>query len=228
MSYLIFLHGGPGFKDYLEPYFPKLIGKYNCTYYNQLQGKDLKVDDLIMQLDEIVREKDTQVALLGHSWGGVLATEYVKRNPSRIKSLILMSTGLNSQQWTLYNRELEESGRSDISREELFFTASETQAGKRLFEHECWNGFSEETFDAIFSDYLKSYNLLEVLGDFTMPILNIYGEKDLRFSTDITETFKGYNSKIQNLEIKDSGHFPYILDQNRNHIVSKIEEFLAN
>jgi esterase/lipase len=175
MSKIIFLHGGPGFKDYLSPYFGKSIAGYECVYYDQRQASDLSMEDLIEQLDAMICDK---AVLLGHSWGGVLATEYTKRFPLKVESLILMSTGLSSYQWTLYNDELDQLGKGEISKEELFFTEKEMSVGKVLFEHECWSGFSEESFESVFESYLKHYDLLPCLSHMEASILNIYGEKD--------------------------------------------------
>lgn len=226
MNRIIFLHGGPGFKDYLDLYFSSKIGEYNCVFYDQIQGAEVTVKNLTNQLDEIINQKDGKVLLLGHSWGGVLATEYAKNNLDKVDGLILMSTGLNSAQWTLYNQELENIGKSDIERDELLFTLNERKEGKKMLEHESWNEFSKETFDAIFKDYLQSYDLLKDLDQLTIPILNIYGENDLRFSKAVTTTFKVKNPCIQDLEIKGSGHFPYILEKNMYLITRSINQFI--
>ena len=184
------------------------------------------MNDLIEELDGIVGNEPDNTLLLGHSWGGVLGTEYVKRYPQKIKGLVLMATGLNSKQWLLYTDELEKAGKSDISKDELFFTPVEMQEGKKMFEHEKWSGFSGETFDAIFEDYLKSYDLLDEIQNFDLPILNIFGENDLRFSKNVTRSFKKFNPKVKDLEIKNSGHFPYILKINKEIILSEIKEFI--
>ncbi|MDB2447158.1 alpha/beta hydrolase [bacterium] len=229
MKRIIFLHGGPGFTDYLKPYFGNQFEDHHCVFYDQKQSESLTVDDLVGQLDEIIetQREPSETVLLGHSWGGVLATVYAQRHPNKIKGLILMSTGLNSTQWSLYNKELDDASKADISREELFFTSSEMNAGKAMFELECWEGFSEESFDAIHDSYLAEYDLLKSLENLKMPILNVFGENDLRFSKNVTTTFKTYNKDILDLEIKDAGHFPYLLPDNRAIIVANIKEFLS-
>ena len=228
MAKVIFLHGGPGFTDYLQPYFENMFKEHECTFYDQLQGNDIKMDNLIGQLDELVDSFSSRPILVGHSWGGVLGAEYAKQNKGKLLGLVLMSTGLDYKQWTLYNDELEQKGLSDISREELFFVRDELVSGKEMFDHDSWSGFSEETFESIFEDYLKTYNLLESLNDLHIPILNIYGENDLRFSKNVTTTFKKYNEKIEDLEVENSGHFPFLLEINRNKILSKINSFIIN
>ncbi len=133
-----------------------------------------------------------------------------------------MSTGLESSQWGLYNKELESRGIEDISRDELFFTESELEFGKKMFEHKSWDNFCGDTFDSIFESYLEDYNLLKDLASLDLPILNIFGDRDLRFSKTVTTSFKQYNKNIEDLEIKNSGHFPFLINSNRDLIVSKI------
>jgi len=39
-----------------------------------------------------------QLTLIGHSWGGMLAMEYVAKNPKNVKNLILLKPGRTSQE----------------------------------------------------------------------------------------------------------------------------------
>lgn len=146
--------------------------------------------------------------LVGHSRGGVLGVEYAKENIGKLSGLVLICTGLDSNQWTVYNDELEDQGLGDIVRDKLFFVPDELKAGRELFEHDSWSESSEDTFECIFESYLKTYDLLKELSNLLVPVLNIYGENDLRFSKNVTTTFKKYNESIEDLEIKNSGHFP--------------------
>lgn len=192
---IIFLHGGPGFKDYLKPYLSDLKSDFNCIFYDQKRGAKIKVDDLVLELDKIVESQGDKPILLGHSWGGVLATEYTKRFQSKVSGLILMSTGLNASQWVQWNKELDDLGLGDAPTEKLFLTSIELQNGKRLLD-ETMKSFSKETFDSIFESYLKKYDLLGYLSSINVPILNIFGEKDLRFSRNVTKKFRNYNKSI--------------------------------
>lgn len=222
---IIFLHGGPGFKDYLRPYLSDLNSDFNCIFYDQKFGAKIKVDDLILELDTIVEKQSDSPILLGHSWGGVLATEYTKRFQAKISALVLMSTGLNTSQWMQWHNDLDDLGLEDASPEELFLTPAELENGKILLE-QSMKSFSDETFDSIFDSYLNNYDLLNDLADISIPILNIFGEKDLRFSKKITQSFRTYNKLIKDIEIKNAGHFPFLNIANRASIVSSIVDYL--
>jgi proline iminopeptidase len=101
---LLAIHGGPDFDHhYLLPDLDRLADAYRLIYYDQrgrgrsrgmVRPEDVSLASEIADIDR-VREHFTlpAVALLGHSWGGVLAMEYAIRHPERVSHLILMSTG---------------------------------------------------------------------------------------------------------------------------------------
>ena len=99
---VIVLHGGPDFDHgYLLPDLDRLADRYRLTYYDQRgRGKsaeNVKAEDVTIASD--VEDLDTvrqhlgrdSVALLGHSWGTVLALEYAVRHPERVSQLVLMN-----------------------------------------------------------------------------------------------------------------------------------------
>lgn len=99
---LLLLHGGPGAgHDYLEP-FEVHGDERPVVFYDQLGcGKsDIPDDTSLWVAERFAREvqavRDTlgldRVHLLGHSWGGWLALEYMAGKPAGIVSLTLAST----------------------------------------------------------------------------------------------------------------------------------------
>ncbi|HSB05549.1 MAG TPA: proline iminopeptidase-family hydrolase [Thermodesulfobacteriota bacterium] len=102
------LHGGPGAgHDYLEP-FDALASERPIVFFDQLGcGKSDKPDDVsLWRIERFVKEVSAvrkkldleRIHLLGHSWGGWLAIEYLMGKPSGIVSLILASTSASVQQ----------------------------------------------------------------------------------------------------------------------------------
>jgi proline-specific peptidase len=96
---LLTLHGGPGAgHDYLEP-LEGLATDRAVVFYDQLGcGKSDQPDDRTLWLMErFVTEVDTvrrtlgleQIHLLGQSWGGWLAIEYMLTRPYGVVSLTL-------------------------------------------------------------------------------------------------------------------------------------------
>lgn len=106
---LLTLHGGPGVgHDYLEP-LATLGADRPVVFYDQLGcGKSDKPDDRShWNIDRFVREVAAvrealdldRVHLLGHSWGGWLAIEYMLRSPPGVVSLTLASTSASLPEW---------------------------------------------------------------------------------------------------------------------------------
>lgn len=106
---LLTLHGGPGAgHDYLEP-LDGLATERPVIFYDQLGcGRSDQPDDRsLWRIERFVAEVDTvrqalglaQIHLLGQSWGGWLAIEYMLTHPSGIISLTLASTSASIPQF---------------------------------------------------------------------------------------------------------------------------------
>jgi proline iminopeptidase len=99
---LIVLHGGPDFDiAYLLPDLDRLADSFRLIYYDQ-RGRGRSADQVhpddvslasdVLDLDRVRRHFHLEsAALLGHSWGTVLALEYALRYPTRVSHLILMN-----------------------------------------------------------------------------------------------------------------------------------------
>ena len=99
---MIVLHGGPDFDTaYLLPELDQLTDAYRLIYYDQrgrgksaegVRPEEVTLASDLADLGAIrTRFQVDAPALLGHSWGTVLALEYALRNPSRVSRLILMN-----------------------------------------------------------------------------------------------------------------------------------------
>lgn len=216
---LIFLHGGPGFKDYLQRYFRELSHTFECVFYDQLRGPEVSVSSQIAQLNEIVtRFKGNPIILVGHSWGGILAVEYLLRNPGIISGLAMISAGLTCKHWfDEYYKELNNLGLDHAAPEDIYLTPDELELGVPLLKS-CWETFSEETFRSIEENYVKCFDLIEGFSSLALPILNVFGEKDIRFPARVLRGFDRLNCRVANLEIPGAGHFPFLHEYNKNKI----------
>ncbi len=99
---LIVLHGGPDFdQGYLLPEMDRLADAFRLIYYDQrgrgksadrVQPEDVSLASDIDDLDAVRRHFHIESpALLGHSWGTVLALEYALRHPTRVSRMVLMN-----------------------------------------------------------------------------------------------------------------------------------------
>ena len=99
---IIVLHGGPDFDhSYLLPELDRLADAFRLIYYDQ-RGRGKSADQvlpedvtLVSDLEDLNRVIEhfqlESAAVLGHSWGAVLALEYALRHPTRVSHLLLMN-----------------------------------------------------------------------------------------------------------------------------------------
>jgi len=101
---IVVLHGGPDFdSSYFLPELDRLSDSYRLVYYDQrgrgksadrVQPGDVTLESEMADLDAVRQHFRLDApALLGHSWGTLLALEYAVRHPDRVSRLILMNPG---------------------------------------------------------------------------------------------------------------------------------------
>ena len=110
---ILVLHGGPDFDHtYLLPELDRLADSFRLVYYDQ-RGRGRSAEGVgpeevsfrsdVDDVDGVRSRFDLeQVAVLGHSWGGVLAMAYAIRHPDRVSHLILLDTApASAADWQL-------------------------------------------------------------------------------------------------------------------------------
>lgn len=106
---LLLLHGGPGAPSYyLEP-LAALADQRPVVFYDQLGAgrSDQPTDPSLWRTERFVEElgqvraalRLDRVHILGHSWGTMLAVDYILTKPSGVQSLILASPALSVSRW---------------------------------------------------------------------------------------------------------------------------------
>ncbi len=107
---VVLLHGGPGYTShYLEPLARVLGSDRPVIVYDQLGSgrSDRVTDTALLKIDRFVRELDSlrralhleRIHLYGHSWGSMLALEYLATKPAGIASVTLASPLITSAAW---------------------------------------------------------------------------------------------------------------------------------
>lgn len=125
---IILLHGGPDFNhDYFLPEMDRLSDSFRLIYYDQRgrgkSGGKVRPEEVSIESEmedlEAVREyyRLESAAVLGHSWGGLLAMEYAIRYPQRASHLILMNSSPASHgDYILLRQEREKNAADDLER----------------------------------------------------------------------------------------------------------------
>jgi proline iminopeptidase len=113
---LLLLHGGPGAThEYFEALETGLAGRgVELIYYDQLGSaySDQPTDASLWTIERFVDEVEQvrtalgldqdNFYLLGHSWGGILATEYALRHGEHLKGLIISNMMMSIPDYNQY------------------------------------------------------------------------------------------------------------------------------
>lgn len=138
---LIVLHGGPDFDHrYLLPDLDRFADAFRLIYYDQrgrgksadgVQPEDVTLASDLDDLDAVRRHFQLETpALLGHSWGAVLALEYAVRNPARVSQLILMNPApVSAGDLTLLRREYVRKLGADMDRQREILASAAYKEG---------------------------------------------------------------------------------------------------
>jgi len=106
---LLLLHGGPGAPSYYLNPLEQVSVDRPVIFYDQLGAgrSDRPTDASLWTVDRFVNELAEvrealgldNVHILGHSWGSMLAIDYMLRKPEGVQSLILASPALSVRRW---------------------------------------------------------------------------------------------------------------------------------
>jgi len=256
------LHGGPGTPhDYLEP-LEDLSNDRPVIFYDQLGcgNSDKPNDTSLWTVDRFVEElavlrkslKLDKVHLLGHSWGTILAVEYIStRKPRGICSMVLSGPALSASRWTSDTRALLAKLPKDAQKAFLdgeaagVFDSPEFQAAVMTFykKHLCrmdpWPDCCNRTFEKvgkpvllhmwgpsefIATGTLKDFELTGLLKEIGVPVLFTVGQYD----EASPKTTRYYHSLLPGSEIhvfKGASHCHHV--ERREEYVRVVRDFLT-
>jgi proline iminopeptidase len=252
---LLLLHGGPGAPSrYLEP-LRGLADERPVIFYDQLGGgkSDRPADPSLWTVERFVRELQAvrdalgldEVHLYGHSWGTMLAVEYLLTEPEDVRSVILASPALDIPQWLEDTNRLKAGlpaeTQETIARHEAAGTtdSEEYQAAVMEFyrRHLCrsdpWPAELEEAFAALGWDVyttmwgpsefhatgsLKDFDVTDRLGEIDLPTLFTAG----RYDEATPETTARHQALVPDsrLEIFEESSHMTMLEQPEEYVAT--------
>jgi pimeloyl-ACP methyl ester carboxylesterase len=237
---LLCLHGGTGFDhSYFLPYLEPLARHAELVFYRQGDGGALTIEGLVKELDLVVTSLDaSDITLLGHSFGGALALEYVNRlERINIRALILVTWVYNkewfSEEHATFIGQLTKNASEALSPTErlkelvaglapLYFTPPFRAKGGEILATIEYNA---TLFDAIFNGYLSDFDLLNVVGALQTRTLSIAGADDRMVGASYIDQAVQGHRRITSKVMKGVAHFPFI--EKPNEFNSLILDFLG-
>ena len=249
---LLLLHGGPGgTHDYMEPMAELARGGRRVIFYDQLGcGNSPHPSDpdkwtVQLFLDEVAAVRDAlgldRIHLLGQSWGGMLAFEYMLTRPEGVASLIICDSLSSVPLWiaeadrlrTLLPEGVQE---TLLAHERAGTTASdEYQAACDVYsdEHVCrvrpYPDYVARSFDQLPNEVyltmwgpseffctgsLREWDVTTRLGEIEEPTLIVsgrYDESTPLVSRTIHQGIKGSEWEV----LENSSHVPHVEEPER-------------
>jgi proline-specific peptidase len=257
---LILLHGGPGAPSYyLNPLEGVTVDR-PVIFYDQLGAgrSDRPTDTSLWTVDRFVRELDDirealgldEVHILGHSWGSMLAVDYMLTKPEGVQSLILASPALSVRRWAedadRLVAQLPEELQRNIEKHEASHTTDDPEYQEATMEYykrylsrsDPWSPDLLLAFENFNSDIyglmwgpseftatgtLKDYEREDVLPNLDLPVLFTAG----RYDEATPETVEIYQSLVPGSKIaifENSAHMT-MLDEPEAY-TDVVREFL--
>jgi proline iminopeptidase len=211
---LLLMHGGPGGSLYTMAPFRALAGEFTVVLYDhRCNGASTCADLTSMTWANLVADAEAirerfgfeRWAVLGHSFGGMVAMEYAFRHPDRLSHLVLADTGADVR-WVQEEApaELARRGYEEATVElaRRFFsgriepremTLGMMRFGRAYYHHMSWLGMlraiigarhmkaQPETLSYGFGTLLAGWSAMERLPSIDVPTLVLAGRDDFQY-----------------------------------------------
>lgn len=260
---LLCLHGGPGMThDYLEPLERIAQTGRQVIFYDQLGcgNSDHPHNPSMWRVELFVEEVTdirkalglNEIHLLGQSWGGFLAQEYMLKKPSGVKSLILGNSAASTHRWiSEANRlrlELPDEVQQTLKRHEEagttdhpeYMAATDVYYRRHLCRLDPWPECLNRTLEKLGQDpevynymwgptefhctgILKNWNIEDHLGEINVHTILLSGRYD-ESTPAINEVL---HQEIRNSEwvtFEKSSHTPHLEETER--YIEVLSDFL--
>jgi L-proline amide hydrolase len=265
---VVVLHGGPGCThDYVDAFRDLARDGRAVIHYDQLgngrsthlpdRGADFWTVDLFLnELDTLLEHLGIagRYALLGQSWGGMLASEHAVRRPAGLVGLVVANSPSSMRVWVeeanRLRRDLPADVQETLLRHEEAGTLADPAyvAASRVFydRHVCrvtpWPAEVARTFAAMDADptvyrtmngptefhvigTLRDWSIVDRLYLVAVPTLVISGRYDEATPTVV----RPYAEQIANVRwtiFEQSSHMPHV--EEREACITEVAGFLAD
>lgn len=258
---LVLLHGGPGAGSYyLEP-LERIAEDRPVVFYDQLGGgrSDRPSDASLWNRERFVRELAQvrealgldEVHILGHSWGSMLAVEYMLTEPEGVRSVILASPVMSASRWTEdaerllsglpepMQEAIEHHEREDTTDSSAYQEATMEYYRRYLSRSDPWSPELETTLENLNEEIyrqmwgpseftstgsLKDYEREDILPDLKLPVLYTVGRYD-EATPETVEHFHGLTPNSEMVVFENSAHMTML--EEPDEYVAEVRAFLG-
>jgi pimeloyl-ACP methyl ester carboxylesterase len=236
---LILVPGLAGGFELLGPLASRLAGNFRVISY-QLRGEDdcfalrrrFGLHDLVADLAEFVDWHGLETpAVMGVSFGGVLALEFAARYPHRLSSLIVQGAGARFEPGLLQQVASVVLSRYPLPADSPFINQffnllfGSRQAPGPLFEfvtRQCWQ--TDQSVMAHRFQLVEKFNLGGRLAQIRVPTLVLSGDRDLLVSARSLQTLCAGIRQAKRIDLPGCGHLACVTQPGR--VAAEVRAFL--
>jgi len=265
---LVVIHGGPGCThDYVDAFKDIALTGRAVIHYDQLgNGRSTHLPDksadfwqpalFLDELDNLLRYLGIakRYALLGQSWGGMLAAEHAVTQPEGLKALVVANSPASMALWLQAAAKLRAQLPPDVQATLLAhekagtLDSAEYQAASQVFyqRHVCrlnpWPPEVQRTFAAMDDDptvyhamngptefhvigSMKSWTIIDRLKLIRVPTLLISGRYD-EATPEVVQPFMEQIAGAQWVIFEGSSHMPHV--EERELCMKIVGDFLTD
>ena len=245
---MIVIHGGPGACGSMAPVARGIADSFRVIEPFQ-SAISATVADHVADLHEVVTSYSSSTpALVGHSWGAMLALAYAAAHPEWAGPIVLVCSGtfdLPSRKQFVINlmeRKKDEGARQRFERALQILDPKERfhELGKQTVElysfdlitaeqeiDESEPGSGEETWN----DMVRLQNegmYPAAFAAIKSPVLMLHGAADPHPGQMIRASLAGYIPQLEYREWERCGHYPWLEKSARDEFFSVLHTWLAN
>lgn len=249
---VILLHGGPGAAGYMAPVARELSDSFRIVepFQRRREYEPLTVQRHIDDLHDVVAAygSDEQPAIVGHSWGAMLALAYVAQHPDVARCIVLVGCGTFDSaardylQATVASRNNPQLG-SRLRRlgreiqdpdvrlcvlgrlleplyiyDSLADATDETEEYDRVGHDESWR-------DMLRLQKRGAYP--SAFAGIPVPVLMLHGDWDPHPGRMTLATLQPHLPQLEYIELKNCGHYPWREREARASFYEALRDWLS-
>ena len=247
------LHGGPAAVGDVAPVAKGISGSFRAVepWQRGSEGSPLTVARHIADLHELAADLggDSPVAIVGHSWGAMLALCFAAEHPGKVGPIVLVGCGTFDQSSRSTMQAIIEERMDDDVRDQLRRSSIDAadpaeqfmqtfKLTRHIYDYEPIGPYAEKeesepfdlkAYDETWSDMRRLQEQGTYPGAFSAiesPILMMHGQYDPHPGRMIRDSLLPFLPQLEYREFERCGHSPWIERASRELFFSGICEWL--
>ena len=241
---VLVVHGGPGALGDMAPVARGLADTFGVIepWQRTAAEQPLTVDRHVADLETVVEShcRDERFAVVGHSWGAMLALAWAAACPDRAAPLVLVSCGtFDSDSRAAFKRTVDER-LGDAARRRIAALPMQQrfEAIRNVYDYDAVDyapapdapPFDERANAETWRDMVRRQEAGEYPAAFAAvraPVLMIHGSHDPHPGPATRDTLKRHLPQLEYHELPNCGHDPWRERQAREAFFSRLRRWLA-